>query len=298
MKEESKKLYLDTYFKLNPQLKSKGTIKGKRHLITTFLKYLDGLGISGLNELTRENVYDFMNTFSKCSSMTKSTYLFYLRQFLDTMYDAGFVSFSCSELLPRITSNKRERVASYYTMDEVRILLASTKNWDLKHRCMVMLLVLTGMRESDVLDLRIGDIKWDKGLIERIQVKTGLPLSVPIPEELKMLLIAYIADGYRENEEKLLFLSGTTGKRYSSHTLSNRVSIAIKNSEIDIGQRKHGSHALRHSLASRLLEVNAPMPVISGILGHNNLNTTRLYLSIDIENLRFLSLEVTAYEDN
>ena len=46
------------------------------------------------------------------------------------------------------------------------------------------------------------------------------------------------------------------------------------------------------------LEVNAPMPVISGILGHNNLNTTRLYLSIDIENLRFLSLEVTAYEDN
>lgn len=63
MKEESKKLYLDTYFKLNPQLKSKGTIKGKRHLITTFLKYLDGLGISGLNELTRENVYDFMNTF-------------------------------------------------------------------------------------------------------------------------------------------------------------------------------------------------------------------------------------------
>ena len=133
MKEESKKLYLDTYFRLNPQLKSKGTIKGKRHLITTFLKYLDGLGISGLKELTRENVYDFMNTFSKCSSMTKSTYLFYLRQFLDTMHESGITGFSCSELLPRIASNKRERVASYYTMDEIRILLA----YDIAELCIV-----------------------------------------------------------------------------------------------------------------------------------------------------------------
>ena len=60
--------------------------------------------------------------------------------------------------------------------------------------------------------------------------------------------------------------------------------------------RKHGLHSMRHSLASNLLKNNTPYPVITGILGHENISTTRLYLSIDIEQLRSVALEVP-YED-
>jgi site-specific recombinase XerC len=62
----------------------------------------------------------------------------------------------------------------------------------------------------------------------------------------------------------------------------------------DIGfeERKHGPHALRHSLASNLLSLNEPMPVISEILGHSNTESTMCYLRVDFMQLKQCALEV------
>jgi integrase/recombinase XerD len=60
--------------------------------------------------------------------------------------------------------------------------------------------------------------------------------------------------------------------------------------KIEDGKR-HGPHALRHSLASVLLEENTPLPVISEILGHRNTASTSVYLKIDVNQLRTCSLE-------
>ena len=60
------------------------------------------------------------------------------------------------------------------------------------------------------------------------------------------------------------------------------------------GIKKIGLHALRHSLASILLEQETLLPVISEILGHINTNTTRIYTSIDITQLKKCALDVHA----
>ena len=60
------------------------------------------------------------------------------------------------------------------------------------------------------------------------------------------------------------------------------------------GSCKHGPHALRHSLATVLLEQNTPLPVITGILGHKNPETTKIYLAIDLTSLRKCALIVPA----
>ena len=60
----------------------------------------------------------------------------------------------------------------------------------------------------------------------------------------------------------------------------------------DLEGKKKGSHTLRHSLASRLLEHEIPLPVISEILGHTTTETTMTYLRIDIAELRKCALEV------
>jgi site-specific recombinase XerD len=49
---------------------------------------------------------------------------------------------------------------------------------------------------------------------------------------------------------------------------------------------------MRHSVASNLLQNNTPYPVITGILGHENASTIKLYLRIDIHQLRTVALEV------
>ena len=70
------------------------------------------------------------------------------------------------------------------------------------------------------------------------------------------------------------------------------VSRYIHKAGLYVEGKKRGPHALRHSLASRLLEEKVPLPVISEILGHTNTETTATYLSISIDQLRHCALEV------
>jgi site-specific recombinase XerD len=56
--------------------------------------------------------------------------------------------------------------------------------------------------------------------------------------------------------------------------------------------RHHGPHALRHSLATSLMNENVPLSAISNIMGHSSTRTTEIYLTVDETNLKELSLEV------
>lgn len=66
----------------------------------------------------------------------------------------------------------------------------------------------------------------------------------------------------------------------------------INKDNIKIAGKKYGLHSMRCSLASNLLSENTPIPVITGILGHESSDTTNMYLRIDTDKLRSVSLEV------
>ena len=61
---------------------------------------------------------------------------------------------------------------------------------------------------------------------------------------------------------------------------------------VDIAGRKAGFHALRHSFSTMLLNEDIPLYSISKILGHQKIDTTMLYLDIDVSKLKELALEV------
>ncbi|NLA66629.1 MAG: tyrosine-type recombinase/integrase [Leucobacter sp.] len=78
----------------------------------------------------------------------------------------------------------------------------------------------------------------------------------------------------------------------SNSFLADIVTKRLMKADIDISTRKHGCHSMRHSLARNLLSGNEALSTITGILGHENSNTTRRYLGIDTRELRRISLEV------
>lgn len=57
-------------------------------------------------------------------------------------------------------------------------------------------------------------------------------------------------------------------------------------------KQHQGTHSLRHSLATYLLEENASLPVISDILGHASINSTMIYAKSSVEMLRQISLNL------
>ena len=75
--------------------------------------------------------------------------------------------------------------------------------------------------------------------------------------------------------------------------------IKIKALEVEnIKNKHHGAHALRHSLATLLLEEQVKLPVISEVLGHENTESTSYYLRIDIQSLKKYSLDISPVCEN
>ena len=72
---------------------------------------------------------------------------------------------------------------------------------------------------------------------------------------------------------------------------ANKVAI-FADAGVETAGKHHGMHSLRHSAASNMLSGGTPYPTISSVLGHSSANVTKRYLSIDVESLRPLALEV------
>jgi site-specific recombinase XerD len=70
------------------------------------------------------------------------------------------------------------------------------------------------------------------------------------------------------------------------------ISGCVEHAGFDNKGRHRGPHALRHSLATNLLNENVPLSAISNILGHSSTRTTGIYIGVDEKNLKDLSLEV------
>lgn len=76
------------------------------------------------------------------------------------------------------------------------------------------------------------------------------------------------------------------------HASRGTVTRAFADAGVETAGKHHGMHSLRHSAASNMPPGETPYPTISSVLGHSSANVTKRYLSIDVESLRPLALEV------
>ncbi len=125
------------------------------------------------------------------------------------------------------------------------------------------------------------------------------PLILPLLEDIGLGIIDYLKYGRPECEyANTIFLRTTppVGK-LEAPTLHSIVTQHMRAAGIKVQDgKKHGPHALRHSLANALLEINTPLPVISEVLGHTNTESTSVYLKIDVNQLKKCSLEPLPFD--
>ena len=296
------KSILDTYLSL-PEFQEKATetMRSKRVTITSLCNYLGDSGVTSFTECRPLNVTGFLDSISGMSSSTKSGKLYILRHFFNYLYDENYIFFSGNELFPVIVSNKRDRILSFYSESEIKKLISCVSNHTTKGKRDLLIVLFAaelGIRSGDICRLKISDIHWERNTIEFFQFKTGVFNQLPLLENIKFALIDYLKDARPACESDLLFVGIKNNyQMISASQMHSVVSKYFALAGIDISKRKHGPHALRHSLASNLLMNNTPMHVIKDVLGHTNLNTTRMYLNIDFNTLLNFALEVP-YENN
>lgn len=271
------------------------TITRKVQTIRKFLNYLETVHTEDLLSLDKNTVYEFLNTLNY-RPQTISGVQFTLRQFFNIMHEQGESSFDGYLLFPMITTDKRDSILSYYHPEEIKILVESidtTRECGIRDKCMILIAAECGLRSSDIVWLRFDEINWDKKIISKIQKKTGIRVNVPFNEKVQLLLLDYLKNHRPDVESEYIFINTITNSAFLSASILTQ--IIYKNYEkagIERKGRKRGVHTLRHSLATTMLMNNTPVPIITGVLGHVTSRTTEKYLSIDVEGLRQVSLEV------
>lgn len=291
------KVTLDNYLTLDEFSKlSKLTLSSKRITLVSFMNYLGDNQINNFHNCFQNHVTGYMCSIANLASSTISSRSFILRHFFNYLYQKKMTFYSGNELFPVIFTNKRERILSFYSVEEIkRVTTAVDRNKPYGKRDIVVILLAAelGIRSGDIIRLKLSDIHWERSTIEFIQYKTGVFNQLPLLENIKYSLLDYLKNERPTNDYENIFIGIKNGYKPISNTCVHYiVSKYFTKAGVDTSERRHGPHAMRHSLASNLLQNNTPMYVIKEVLGHTNLNTTKVYLNIDIDTLKKFALEV------
>lgn len=254
-------------------------------------KLKNELKLRGFSPLTVRNYTFFVDKFLQKSSkadaeLTEDDVKAYLSEMFDTkskntiMLAAASIKFFFKEVLKKDLSDlplpkKDRKLPEVLTKDEVRNLIDSTDT--IKSRLIISLLYSTGLRVSEIVNLKVDDLNlgeksgWvrkGKGSKDRLFM-----MSQNLAQELTEYLETKDQYKYLFSKEKPLT---TRNIQKIIQGTRNRANLT----------KKVTPHTLRHSFATHLLEQGIDIRVIQAMLGHSSLSTTQVYTHVSNDQLK------------
>jgi integrase/recombinase XerD len=175
------------------------------------------------------------------------------------------------------TVPRPDRLPVVLSPEEVALLLHCVTNP--KHKAALSVAYGSGLRASEVVHLKVGDIDSTRMLIRVEQGKGRKDRYVMLAPDLLELLRAWWRVG---RPHGWLFPGRDRLQPLSTRQLNRIVVTAAKTAALD---KRVGLHTLRHSFATHLLERGTDIRVIQVLLGHKKLDTTALYTRVALKTL-------------
>lgn len=191
-----------------------------------------------------------------------------------------------SELIE--TPKKEQHLPEVLSLEEIDKMIAQidlSKNESHRNRAIIEMLYGSGLRVSELVNLRLSDIYLQEGYM-RITGKGSKQRLVPISAEATKWFQYWLIDrntlNIKPEASDIAFLN-----RYGRQLTRAMIFTIIKQLATAAGITKNISpHTLRHSFATHLLQNGADLRVIQQLLGHESISTTEIYTHVDIHDLR------------
>jgi len=162
-----------------------------------------------------------------------------------------------------------EKLPIVLTKEEIKKLFESIENY--KHKLMVQLMYSSGLRVSELLNLKIKDLEENYGFVRRGKGNKDriFIIATSLKDEIKSLIEKEKLDG-----GSYLFKSNRN-KKFSARTLQQILKKAAKTSKII---KEVHPHTLRHSFATHLIENGYTVSDVQSLLGHKSPETSMIYV--------------------
>lgn len=247
-----------------------------------------------LAALTAADVESYVQIRSKeVTRQTLQHIVAHLRAFLRYCADAGETKrgLDCIDT-PRTYRGELPPRALDWAL--VRRLLASVDRKSLngwRDHAILHLMAYYGLRPSEIASLNLSAIDWDARTLRVEQRKTRSILVLPLAPRTLRMLRRYLIAGRTFCDRPQLFLR--TRSPAGALTHYTVVGIFAKRArQSGLPLQGTSSYALRHSFAMRLLRRGVGVKAIGDLLGHHSLESTCVYLRLDVDMLRTVALPV------
>lgn len=267
---------------------SNNTLSSYKRDLSNFFGYIKKRRIVSIGKVTRQMITSFMlsekdrglsaNSISREVACLKSFFKFLVRE---------------NKIKDNITSviespKLWKKLPSALDLSEVEKLLKAPnirEPMGVRDKAMLELIYATGMRVSELINLKMDDLNMGVGFIKCLG-KGQKERVVPFGSKAKEWLVRYLdksrASFLKKKVSNFLFL--TRLSRPMSRQMFWKI---IKKYAVKARIKKDiMPHSLRHSFATHILERGADLRVVQEMLGHSDISTTQIYTHINKERLK------------
>jgi len=269
-----------------------GLVLTARRILVWQKQHLSG---TPLCALVAKHVLDMTrDMLSGCrSDAARSSTTAHMRSFLRYLYWASLNARDLAQFVPKTPCWRQAHLPSRLAWEDVQRTIDAiepTTPSGMRDRAMLLLLATTGLRNRELRELELGDIRWRAGELVLRHTKGHRDRVVPLLEETGAALAQYVLNARPLTTERRVFLSCVAPVRAfcNSSSISRIVRARLEHASIPI--QRGGAHLLRHSLATRLVEQRRPIKEVADLLGHRNIDTTSIYVKVAVTQLAEVAL--------
>ncbi len=282
MEEKVLKKFLD--YSITEKGLSVNTVKSYENDLKAFLKYLEKQQISAFN-CKKDDIVQYLLTLKEkgYSSASVARILSSIKQFFRYLIFEGNISHDPTEGLksPKLWL----RLPKALNVEDVKKLLAVflESKYFLRDIAMLELMYASGLRVSELVKLRLGDVNFEAGFI-KVKGKGDKERVIPVAqrtiERIKKYMIELRPKLLKKKASDYLFLNNR-GEPMTRQRFWQNLKAMGKLANVEVTP-----HMIRHSFATHLLEGGADLRSLQKMLGHSDISTTQIYTKVSMDRLK------------
>ncbi|MFR0571629.1 site-specific tyrosine recombinase XerD [Ligilactobacillus salivarius] len=266
---------------------SENTINSYGIDLKLFLEYLRENEIPSFKQVNKEVIVNYMqsekNNNKANSSILRSVSS--LRKFFQYLAQEKIIEKDPMLLID--TPNKKQHLPQVLTKEEVEKLLRSPNTGQvlgLRDRAMLELMYATGLRISEIINLKLEDLHLTMGTLQTLG-KGHKERIVPVGDEAIKWVNRYLEEArpklLKQKRSNYLFLN-FHGNNLTRQGVWKNLKAEVRKAGI---QKNITPHTLRHSFATHILENGADLRIVQELLGHADISTTQIYTHLSNKQL-------------
>lgn len=254
-----------------------------------FLDYRFGEATPDVGSLRPADAIGFMEHVLTSARRDK-TVATHIRIFLQYLFGCGVTATNLALSVPKAAKVWGARLPRHLSPEGVEAVLACVRDnprHGARDYAMLLLMARLGLRAAEVIAIQLDDVDWRAGEL-LVRGKGKLHDRVPITVEVGDALSRYLREERSPTNYRSLFITHRAPHRPFKD--SQIVNAILKDALKATGQKPVtpyvGSHLLRHSLATQLVNTGASLDEVGDVLRHRARSSTMIYARLDIDGLR------------